>query len=202
MVNLVAAFALLKIIKELIRLFAVHTNSVIELFKRTPQTQLKILRNLPPIIVPLNHQLLIHFLLLLLQRRTITLTGITATPLGPTYRTNTMLIALGGATVVLHTNFTVEDNVRVPVMMIAEVLLDGVLECLDDLLDLEQVLNCWGFLCYLKFQHSWSKDILQQVTGTENKWLLLPIVDRQQFLSFQRLFRTLYLDNWIFWAIV
>lgn len=142
MVNLVAAFALLKIIKELIRLFAVHTNSVIELFKRTPQTQLKILRNLPPIIVPLNHQLLIHFLLLLLQRRTITLTGITATPLGPTYRTNTMLIALGGATVVLHTNFTVEDNVRVPVMMIAEVLLDGVLECLDDLLDLEQVLNC------------------------------------------------------------
>lgn len=142
MVNLVAAFTLFEVIKELIGLFTVHTNPVIELFKRTPQAQLKILRNFPPIIVPLDHQLLIHFLLLFLQRRTITLTGITSTPLGPTYRTNIMLIAFGRTTVVLHTNFTVEDNVRVPVMMIAEVLFDGILECLDDFLDLEKVLNC------------------------------------------------------------
>ncbi len=143
----------LEIIVKLISLFAITTNFSGQLLTRTPQTQTKILRNLPAIIIPLVNYLLIDFSLFFLKRGTPTLTHITRTSFDATRCTHMMLVALRGATVVLHALRTVEDDIAVPVVVVAEGLFDGALVGLDDFLDLEKVGDGRRVLGDLEFQH-------------------------------------------------
>jgi hypothetical protein len=136
-VNLTAMHAGLKIIIKLIGLVAITTDLGIELVASTSQTESKVLCDFAAIIIALMNKLLEGFALFLPQGRTPTPTHITSTPLCPTTGTHTMPITLSGATVVLHANSAIKNNVAVPVMVITERLPDGTIVGVNHFLNLE-----------------------------------------------------------------
>lgn len=94
-----------------------------------------------------------------------------------------MFVAPRGAAVVLQTSLAIENHRAIPVVIVAEVLLDWGAVGLDDLLYLEEVLDRRSLLAEFELQHRGLEDLVEQVAGTEYEGLVEML---QLLLMFRR----------------
>lgn len=111
------------------------------------------------------------------------LAAVTSTALHAASRADVVFVAPRGAAVVLQTSLAIENHRAIPVVIVAEVLLDWGAVGLDDLLYLEEVLDRRSLLAEFELQHRGLEDLVEQVAGTEYEGLVEML---QLLLMFRR----------------